>query len=149
VTLTGFIRDVDKRSVTLSLTDQPDPCLKISRADVVIALADDVDDRVTVLVKADAEFQVDLKLKASDFSRFGDTSGCGCGSSSEVGDATGAWPRPDATQAAMAPQVPGLTGRVPWPWCRDACEYCRRYGWYCWPCFICAIIASNSEATRS
>jgi len=38
----------------------------------------------------------------------------------------------------------GLTGSVPWPWCRAACDYCRTYGWYCWPCFICAIILADS-----
>lgn len=36
----------------------------------------------------------------------------------------------------------GLTGSVPWSWCQDACDYCRNYGWGCWPCFICQIITS-------
>ena len=25
-------------------------------------------------------------------------------------------------------------------WCRLACAYCRYYGLYCWPCYICAWI---------
>lgn len=39
---------------------------------------------------------------------------------------------------------PGLTGRVPWPWCSLACEYCRDYGYACFPCWICAIIVANT-----
>ena len=27
-------------------------------------------------------------------------------------------------------------------WCRLACLYCRYTGYYCWPCYICAIIIS-------
>jgi hypothetical protein len=28
-------------------------------------------------------------------------------------------------------------------WCRLACLYCRYTGYYCWPCFICALIIST------
>lgn len=147
VTIVGYIRSIDKQTVTLSLDGRPDPCLEISRSDVVAAFSDDDDDRVTLLVKSDAELGTTLTLRARDFTHFGGEGQCQrCAPAT---DSVGPGPPPDQTQMAMASPGTGLTGRVPWPWCRDACEYCRRYGWYCWPCFICAIIASNSPSVAS
>jgi hypothetical protein len=54
--------------------------------------------------------------------------------------------RADGTRASQAaavvPQMAvGLTsGQL--EWCRAACLYCRYTGYYCWPCYICAIIIS-------
>jgi hypothetical protein len=148
VTILGYIRSIDKQTITLSLDGQPDPFLEISRSDVVAAFDDDNEDRVTLLLKSDAELGTTLTLKARDFIHFGGESQCqGCApATGSVGPGS---PPPDPTQMAMAPAGTSLTGRVPWPWCYDACDYCRRYGLYCWPCFICAIIASNSPSVAS
>lgn len=46
----------------------------------------------------------------------------------------------------VVPQLSKLSV-APWPWCRDACDYCKYYGLYCWPCFICAIYPGDAIAT--
>lgn len=44
---------------------------------------------------------------------------------------------------AVVPQLPlGLSPDQLY-WCRLACLYCRYTGYFCWPCFICAIIISQ------
>jgi len=57
---------------------------------------------------------------------------------------------PDATRGmAIIPQLPLRLSPDQLYWCRLACLYCRYTGYYCWPCFVCALIISTGGVAQS
>jgi hypothetical protein len=139
-TITGVVRTISEDAISLSLAGPGNPYLRISRDSVIAAFQDESGGVATLLVDEAADVELRVALKAREVEAIGEaqrSTGCDC--------TGGGYTRPAASarRAAAAPGA-GLTGQVPWPWCREACEYCRDYGWYCWPCFICAIIAANN-----